>query len=125
LEPIRLLIADMQPLLRRMLARIARDDARFEIVAQVESPRGLVAVAGETHAHAVIVGEDAAYEAPLAALRASRPGLRVLQVVGDGAHAVLTELRPHRNVYGNVSLETLLAALVTGDDRWTSSTQRS
>ncbi len=125
LEPTRLLIADMQPLLRRVLARIVREDARFELVAQVDRPHSLEAVAGETNAQVVIVGEDSAYEAPLASLLASRPGLRVLYVIDDGAHAVLSELRPRQRVYGHVSLETLLAALATDEDQWTSSTPLS
>lgn len=111
MEKTRVLLADMRPLLRGMLARIIMSDERIHLVGHLTSPDDLAAEACRTRAHVVISGDDDGFPEAAEALIRSGASMRVLTVAGDGSHAVLLELKPQRRLLGELSLATLLAAL--------------
>jgi hypothetical protein len=72
-------------------------------------------IARQTMPDVVILGTDAReLEDPWRTLLVDTPGMRFLTVADDGRESFLYELRPYRLALGEVSPQTLLAAVRSG-----------
>ena len=106
------------PLLASLVREIAAQAESLEVVAVVEDDRELVDDVLRTEPDVLIVGLDE-YEPGdvYLDLLERRPRLRILALSGHGREAILWELRPQRTALGEISPETLLAAVAAEDWR--------
>jgi DNA-binding NarL/FixJ family response regulator len=109
-EPVRILLADMAPMLLSIVRNIVSDQPDFEVVGELSNPAGLRAMVERTGATMVIVGRDRP-DPPDAfgQLLARTPPVRVLAITDDGRAAVLYDLRPQRIPVGELSAARLVA----------------
>ena len=107
-----------KPLLATLVREIASEADGLEVVGIVEDEQALVAEVLRTEPDVLIVGLDGTDPADLyLELLERRPRLRILALTGQGREAILWELRPHRTSLGEISPETLLAAVSAEDWR--------
>ena len=92
----------------RELASRERDLEIVKRMGLAEWPLRAQALGG---VHVVVTNLDDATRAIVYELLAARSRLRVLAVSADGGEGILHELRPHERMLGEVSKETLLAAI--------------
>jgi len=107
-----------QPLLGSLVREIAAESGRLEIVAVLDDEAALVDEVLRTEPDVLIVGLDDYERVDLYLdLLESRPRLRILALTGQGRETILWELRPQRTALGEISPETLLAAVAAEDWR--------
>jgi hypothetical protein len=96
-----------------------RDD--MEVVGELRDVAGLVELAGRTDASFVIaLLTHPELDSGYTDLLAERPSTRVLAVRREGRQSTLYELRPHAEVLGELSPETLLTVIRGGETvEWT------
>lgn len=107
----RILIFGLQQMMHEIIEYAVLGRSGLEVV---NSDCGLLADAVEqSHANAVIVGAD---DPELAvALLERHPRLKLLAIIADGREVLLYELRPRREVLGELSSDALLDALRARD----------
>jgi hypothetical protein len=109
-KPNRVLLFAMPPLLRDILASLLADLPGIELLQRAH--RGsLLDAAIATDADVVIAEESTASPEEVGDLLELRPLTRALAVAHDGRAGVLYELRPHRHVIGELSVDSVLAAM--------------
>jgi chemotaxis response regulator CheB len=106
----RVLLFAMQPLLRDILQKPLTELPGIELVSH-ERPGRLADAAIATRADVVIADESAASPEDVGLLLEARPLTRALAVSHDGRSGVLYELRPQRHAIGDLSVESVLAAM--------------
>jgi DNA-binding NarL/FixJ family response regulator len=109
-EPVRILLADMAPMLLSIIRSIVADQPDIEVVGELSEPTGLQAIVERTGATMVIVGHDRP-DPPDAfgELLARTPPVPVLAITDEGRAAVLYDLRPQRIPIGELSAARLVA----------------
>jgi hypothetical protein len=101
----------MPRLLRELVAGAVAVEPDLDLVGELPDPADLAALVEGDVPDVVIVGEDAEIDALAAALFRRCPSVRVLEVVADGRAANLYRLRPTREFIGNLSPDSLVAAV--------------
>ncbi len=99
-------------LLGDILAKVIAAEGDMELVRHEGSDEAIVATACRSGAHVVIVGEVSRrlYDV-FDRLLDHRPRTRILSLTGDGQKAFLYRLRPELVELGELSPETLIAAI--------------
>jgi DNA-binding NarL/FixJ family response regulator len=113
LEPTRIVLIDMSPLLREIVRETLAREPDLDVVAEHEADADVRAAVERESADFVIVGSDAGADAAVRSLVAADRGVRALELRADGRDSVLYELRPHRVALGEISPETLLRTIRT------------
>jgi DNA-binding NarL/FixJ family response regulator len=109
---IRVVIADVPRVLRDIISTMLAQEPDIEMLQDVTTLSGLVEPAATEPADVVVVGlRNAALPDVVAELFERRPTVRVLGIAGDGRHAYLHELRPHRTALGELSPEQLVRVI--------------
>ncbi|MBP2326550.1 chemotaxis response regulator CheB [Kibdelosporangium banguiense] len=105
----RILLVDMSPLLRDIMARLIAAHADLEVTGSIRGGGGHLAdTVRESAPDVIVVGTDPSdFADVIAYLVDIRSAIRVVAVGGDGHHAVLC------SPLGEVSADGLLAALRT------------
>jgi len=106
---IRVLLVDLQRMLREIVATIVGAEPDLELVGEVANPEALVAHTERTRPDLVIAGSDPALARLTYQLLDDFPRLRILEVDVDGDRGFLYELYPQRKKLGELSPESLLA----------------
>jgi hypothetical protein len=107
-ESIRVLLVDLPTMQRQLIERVLSVEPDMVVMATPEGVPPKHALV-EADADAVVLGIDD--PAVAEDLLASRPGVKVLTVVGDSRDLLLYELRPRREELGELTREKLVAAL--------------
>jgi chemotaxis response regulator CheB len=110
LEPTRIVLIDMSPLLREIIREALVPEPDLEVVAEHEGTVDLRTAVERDDADFVIFGADASDES-VHSLITANSGLRAIEVRSDGRESVLYELRPHRVSLGEISSETLVRTI--------------
>jgi DNA-binding NarL/FixJ family response regulator len=114
LQRIRILLAEMPPLLRDVFRQVITDQPDMEVVGELTGAVGLLMAAGQNHADVVILGlRDPELPGIGTHLLSEYPHLKILGVTVDGRQAFLHELLPHRLPLGEASPAGLLDAIRT------------
>ena len=108
--PIRVALIDLPQLLSEIVTDMLGQAPEFALAAEGTSPDELDVVIVRAHG-------DELPEAGRDQL-ARRPTSRALAIGGDGRRAYLFELRPHRTLIGELSADTLRAALSGAGREW-------
>jgi DNA-binding NarL/FixJ family response regulator len=112
LERIRVVLAEMPPILRDVLARTLADQPDMVLVGELGTSMELILAAGETRADVVILGlDDAEFPGVASHLLGEYPHLKFLGVSADGRNAYLCELRPWKVRLMDVSPQGLVGAI--------------
>jgi hypothetical protein len=109
-KPSRVLLFAMPPLLRDILARLLADLPDTQLLPGAQRG-GLKDATIAADADVVIAEESAASPEEVGVLLELRPLTRALAVSHDGRAGVLYELRPHRHVIGELSVDSVVAAI--------------
>jgi DNA-binding NarL/FixJ family response regulator len=115
LEPTRIVLIDMSPLLREIIREALVPEPDLEVVAEHEGAVDLRAAVERDAADFVIFGDDASDDSVRSLVTASG-GVRAIEVRSDGRESVLYELRPHRVSLGEISSETLVRTIRAAPD---------
>ncbi len=109
-QKIRVVLAEMPPLLRDIVRDAVASHADIEIVGDLDGRNGpLRAVEG---VDVVIVGARQPDDSALAGeVFRTSPCTRVLIIATSGRSAIMWQLRPHKAPLGEVSAASLLAAI--------------
>jgi DNA-binding NarL/FixJ family response regulator len=114
-EPRRILVVG-PPFLCSLVREIVADADDVEVVGELDDDGGLIAAVAQRDADFVIVAVgDLAHGDVQLDLLERRPRAKVLALAGEGRDAVLWELRPQRARLGEISPDTLLAAIRSPD----------
>ena len=120
------LLVGLTALLADMVRRIVETDRRLRIVGSVGDARDLLELSARTGADVVLtVADGDVLAAPCRDLLYARPRTRIVVLLAQGRDGVEWELRPHRLALGEISRETLLAALLGGSRTVTASREPS
>ena len=111
MEPIRIVLIDMSPLLREIVRETVARQPDLDVVAEHGADADVRAAVERDDADFVIVGSEATARAGVRALVGDDLGVRALELHDDGKESVLYELRPHRVPLGEISPETLLRTI--------------
>ena len=115
---IRVMLAHMPPMLQDVIRDAFRHQPDVEVVATIGADEPLLPALEAIRADVVIFGASSRNELALAQHAWARfPRIKVLTIADGGRSAVLHALRPHQVVLGDVSLESLLAA-IRGAPAW-------
>lgn len=107
-----MLLLRIPPMLADIIRAITLAEDSLAVVVRDDGSESPLAAAAASDADVVVVPMEApALPVSCRALLAARPRTRLLGLVGDGRTATLWELRPHREEVGELSPETLVAAL--------------
>jgi DNA-binding NarL/FixJ family response regulator len=120
-KPIRILLIAVPPLVGDVLRSAAAPDV--SIVGDISATEALVAHVDRTDANVVLYGaDDSGLPARCRQLLDSRVGVKVTVISMDARRATLYELRPHRELLGEVApdglLDALRTALARADAAW-------
>ena len=118
MEPIRIVLIDMPPLLRDIVRNAIAGEAGLDVVSE-RALAELQASVAEDDPDFVIAGSEAASQAVRTLVR-GRCRLRALEVHDDGKECILYELRPHREALGEISRQKLVET-VRAVPKWQSS----
>ena len=109
--PVRVLLLEVPKLLRDILEHAIRQDEGYELIVE---PRSVMQMS-DGHVvlpDVVVLGLTAGADVTLVpALFARWPGAQVLTILQTGADAVVYELRPRRQVLGEISPAEILVRL--------------
>ena len=94
-----------------IVGELAARERDLEIVKRLGLAEGPLQAQALADAHVVVTSLHETTRASAFELLAARPGLRILAISADGGEGRLYELRPHERALGEVSNETLLAAI--------------
>lgn len=108
----RVLLLDMPRLLRELVRDVVSEQPDLEVVGELDDESQLDAAISSTDPNFVIVGTDRAeLSAAFRELFEVRPRLKVLALATEGGRSVVWELAPRCVQLGEMSPESLLAAL--------------
>jgi DNA-binding NarL/FixJ family response regulator len=112
LQRTRIVLAGMPQLLQDVVREVVLDQPDMEVVGEASSLGEMLVLAARTPADVVLVGPTE-MELPELVLQLlqEEPHLKVLGLIDGGRRAYLYELRPHREVLEQVSIEELLRAI--------------
>ena len=114
MAPIRILLAQLQGMLRDVVLQLLDGQADMTVVGDMEDPIDTLLAAERTHADVVVLGmEDDELPGVASHLLDEYPYLKVLAVTPDGRRAFLYELRPELVALGEASPDVLLQAIRT------------
>jgi hypothetical protein len=113
MEPFRILIASMPEMLMEMIAQIIAREPDFVIVGEIAECSDLTSAVRRSHADLVIVGQLSLAEANVPAVLSSSYPAKILTITENGRCATLNELRPHREIFVDISAAGLVAAIRT------------
>ena len=110
MKKLRILLADMQPMLREIVRDTLTRQPDMEIVGDLDGSKGILQ--SLEHVDVAIVGAREPDDSPLAEqmLQAS-PSTRVLAIATSGQSATLWDLRPYKVSLGDVSPASLIRAI--------------
>jgi DNA-binding NarL/FixJ family response regulator len=109
---IRVLVADMTPMLRDIISDAVTNETDLELVGTLDVGQPLLSVLTRIEPDVLILRAGSPNDTSLAEEVLARwPRTKVLMITHDGRGAVLHTLRPYRVVLGDVSSESLLAAI--------------
>jgi chemotaxis response regulator CheB len=109
---IRVVLIDMNKVLRQLVKGILEKDASVYVVAELPDTVPLRDAVASTDARVVIFGTEASeLSAEGADLLSRRPRIRLLTVTRNGRRTCLYALRPHREDLGEISPAALLRAV--------------
>jgi DNA-binding NarL/FixJ family response regulator len=112
MAPIRILLAQLQGMLRDVVLQLLDGQADMTVVDDVDDPIDTLLAAGRTHADVVVLGmEDDELPGVASHLLDEYPHLKVLAITPDGRRAFLYELRPELVALGEASPDLLLQAI--------------
>jgi DNA-binding NarL/FixJ family response regulator len=112
-EPIRVLLFQLPPILAEIVKRSAAAHPSLEVVGEVKGGR-VVGKARRKRARCVLTNLDGAeLTPPIHALFQALPSVAVIDIEGQGKTAVLYELRPHRVPLGEVSASELVETVAS------------
>lgn len=118
-QPISVITAELPGLLHDIVDAVLESAGDIRLIGQAANHGELLALARQLSPDVVIMGLDES--GPPGAgwdLYINNPLLRVLGIVGEGRQTFVYELRPHRTPLGELSPETLVAAVRSvGDTR--------
>jgi DNA-binding NarL/FixJ family response regulator len=115
---IRVLLANMPPMLRDIIEDAVLNEPDVEIVGTLESHELLLPALAHVDTDVLILTRGPAYEPAMAEeLWARWPRIKVLEIAQGGRSAVLHALHPHRVALGDVSPQGLVAA-IRGAPAW-------
>jgi DNA-binding NarL/FixJ family response regulator len=111
LDQTRVVLMGMPQMLREIVRAVVRAEPDLAVIGEFEDEvEALVEI--EAHeAGVLITGLVESQELDFDSLLGRHPRLRVLAVSDDASEMSLHELRPHRQMLGEVSPETLLAVI--------------
>jgi DNA-binding NarL/FixJ family response regulator len=110
--PIRVLLADMSPMLRDIIHDAVANQPDLEVVGTLGVHEPFLSVIENIPTDVLILGTSQRNDVALAeAVWHKRPRTRVLMITHDGRGAVLHRLHPEKVVLGDVSSESLVAAI--------------
>jgi hypothetical protein len=114
LEQTRILLLGVTAMLAELVKGIASADQRLRIVGTLDDAADLLDVSRRRRPHVVVVVIDGD-ELPAACreLLDARPRTRIVGLAEQGRAGVLWEMRPVRTPIGELSPDTLRAALLT------------
>jgi hypothetical protein len=101
----------MVPMLHDIFDELLRGAPDVELVTADAEATSVVEAAILADADVVIAAEHATRPDEVCTLLAGRTRLRALSVAHDGRSGVLFELRPHRQLIGDLSPDAVLAAV--------------
>jgi chemotaxis response regulator CheB len=108
----RVVLIDMNNVLRQVVRGILESDSSVHVVAELPDTIPLKDAVASTDARVVIFGTEASeLSAEGAELLSRRPRLRLLTVARNGRRTCLYVLKPHREDLGEVSPAALLRAV--------------
>lgn len=112
LQPIRVVTAELPRLLNDIIDAVLTSAADIRLIGRAANHAELLELARQLHPDVVITGLDVSGSPGLGwELFIHNPLLRVLGVVGEGRQTFVYELRPHQTALGELSPETLIAAV--------------
>jgi DNA-binding NarL/FixJ family response regulator len=111
MKRIRVLLADMPPMLRDIVTRAVTGEPDVEVSGVLGPRESLQAGLERVRADVLIVGRRRPDLAVAEAVWARWPRVKVLMIAEGGRSAVLYVLRPQEMVLGDVSPEGLAAAI--------------
>jgi DNA-binding NarL/FixJ family response regulator len=112
MAPIRILLSQLQGMLRDVVLQLLDGQADMTVVDDVDDPIDTLLAAGRTHADVVVLGmEEDELPGVASHLLDEYPHLKVLAVTPDGRRAFLYELRPELIALGEASPDVLLQAI--------------
>jgi len=94
-----------------IVGELASRERDLSIVKRLRAAEGPLRAQALGDAQVVVTNLDEATRVNVFALLEARPRLRVLAISADGGEGCLYELRPHERLLGEVSQETVLAAI--------------
>jgi DNA-binding NarL/FixJ family response regulator len=112
LQRTRIVLAGMPQLLQDVVRDVVLDQPDMEVVGEVGSLDEMLVLATRMPTDVVLMGPtENELPGPVFQLLQEEPHLKVLGLIDGGRRAYLYELRPHREVLEDVSIEELLKAI--------------
>ncbi|MGH2768548.1 MAG: hypothetical protein ACRDIF_06290 [Actinomycetota bacterium] len=112
MRKIRVLLVDIPGILSEIFKEIIALEPDTKVVGELANAAGLRAAVDLTAPNVVILGlSDSALPAVCGELLMAYPSLRIMALVAEGRGGFLFELRPRKIYIGEMSSETVLAAL--------------
>jgi DNA-binding NarL/FixJ family response regulator len=111
LKRIRVLLADMPPMLRDIVTAAVTNEPDVEVAGCLEARESLPEGLERVHADVLIVGRHRPDLSIAEEVWSKWPHVKVLLIAEGGRSAVLYALRPDETVLGDVSPEALAAAI--------------
>ena len=98
-------------MLSGIITELVSAEPDLAIVGELDDCDQTLEAIERNRADVVIAGLDGVAPAQVSYLLSERPRLRILAVSGDGGESFLYELRPYERLLGEISPQTLLAAI--------------
>ena len=106
MERTRILLVELPPMLRDIIAETIAMEPDMEVVAEVPDASSLMSSFERTEVGVVVVGRDDPSLASM--LLAQHPQLKILAVANHGRESSLYEMRPQREPLGEISPQRLV-----------------
>jgi hypothetical protein len=113
--PIRIALTGLPTMLRELIRRLIADDAGLELVGWSDDPDLRSAL--DTGADVVVFGSGTTTEHQAVEALCDRCMVRLIGITTDGASATLFEMRPYRELLGELGAVPLAAVLRGGAAR--------
>ncbi len=111
LERTRTILVGMPRMLCGIITELVSAEPDLTIVGEFDDCDQTLQAIERNGADVVIAGLNGVAPAQVSHLLSERPRLRILAVSRDGGETFLYELRPHERLLGEISPQTLLAAI--------------
>lgn len=111
MERTRIILIGMPRMLGELIRELVMAQPDLTLVAEFDGQEAVLQAIQRSRADVAITSLDGPVRASVTDLLAQVPALKVLAVSADGSESFLYELRPHERILGDVSPQTLLAAI--------------